>query len=62
MLVVRFVSLVEGVIDALFEDFLRILRLMRMLRPWFRVRKAKISQKGSEVASVPRKASPANCC
>ncbi|EMA47294.1 hypothetical protein C448_05528 [Halococcus morrhuae DSM 1307] len=41
--------LVERVIDALFEDFVWVLRLIWTLWPWFRIREPKISEERTEI-------------
>ena len=44
--------LVERVIDALFENVVRILRSMWTLWPRFRIRKTEISQERAEIVQV----------
>jgi hypothetical protein len=48
-LVMWLVVLVERVVDALFEDFIRILWPVRALWSWFRVRETEFPKKGTEI-------------
>ena len=48
-LVVWLVVLVERVVDALFEDFIRVLWPVWTLWPWFRVRKTEFPKEGTEI-------------